>query len=345
MKLEIVVDHLYRVLVSRDLYYINPVNMEKEKKRFLDAMNKENSYTPLFYYRKLRFDAGLVKKEISQLKRYRGENEKIIHLFAERCKNYLYLYLNRGKADFTKYSIKVFGTPDKEAIAYSRNILKKYKPEYLQRNLKSHIVAERLQRASKKYGWRVSLKSNLSSRIQLHRPTKTIQINKDALFSQQQIKRIVVHEVDTHIKRDFNNARNIKPLFQKCLDYIETEEGLAMKNEEKNKCLDIPALRTCAARVIAVDLSLRKGFLDVFREIKTYGFEDDIAFDITIRAKRGLSDTNKSGAFTRDHIYISGKLKIDEFLTKKHTLKELFLGKIGINDIGSLNKIRNERAS
>ena len=340
MQLKRVIDHVYDVLVSRDLYYVNPTNLDAEKAKFLDAIDEGVAYNPVFSYRKMRFDPGLVRREIQQLKGYDGTDKEIIRGFAQRCEDHLGLVVNRGKPGFLSYSVKIFGKPDRKAITYCKRIIKKNRDSVkYERDLKANGVAKILSKNAREYGWSTSLASNLGSRIQLHRSTRTIYLNRNSLFSRKDIKRLIVHEIDTHIRRDFNNTRKIKPVFQKCLDFLETEEGLALKNEEQNGCLDHEALRNYSARLIAIDLSLKKGFSDVFKKIRGYGFNDDEALEIVSRAKRGLSDASKPGAFTRDHIYISGKLKIDEFLTKNHTLEELFVGKIGINDVGNLQQI------
>ena len=185
MQLKRVIDHLSDVLVSRDLYYVNPTNLDAEKAKFLDANNDKVNYDPVFSYRRIRFDPNLVKRGIMQLKRYNGADKEIIRNFAERCENHLGLFVNRGKAGFSGYSIKIFGKPGKKAIAYSRRIIRRYRNSVKHdRDLKADDAARILSGEAKEYGWGTSLASNLGSRIQLHRPTRTIYLSKNAIFSQ-----------------------------------------------------------------------------------------------------------------------------------------------------------------
>lgn len=339
MGISTLINHVYKVLVSKDLYYINPINLYTEKRKFLDSINKNSNYNPLFSYRKIGFNPKVVENEIKRLKEYSGPYKEIIRNFALRSEKHLFLTINRGRGDFTKYSVEVYGRPDKKAINYSKKIIKVHRPVQDDKSLTAAEAVQILSKRAKRYNWRTSLSSNLVSRIQLHHPTKTMHINRNALFSRNEIKRLEVHEIDTHIRRGHNNDKYIKQILQKCFNHIETEEGLAVKNEEINNCLDYSTLRNYAARLLAVEKSLNKGFWDVFKEIRDYGFSNEDAFTITSRVKRGLSDTKKPGCFTRDHIYISGKLKIDRFLTKNHKLDKLFIGKIGVNDVASLEHI------
>ena len=121
-------------------------------------------------------------------------------------------------------------------------------------------------------------------------------------------------------------------------DYLETEEGLAAFNEEQAGYLMHNKLRRLyAGRVIAVDLALKMGFLDVFTELTKYFSEQD-AWNLTLRVKRGLSDISKPGAFTKDCLYFSGKIKIEQFLKKHGKLEDLYIGRIGIKHIRPLKE-------
>lgn len=333
-----IVNHIYNVLISKDLYYITPNNLDSEKKRFFSHLTIGKEYNPIFSYRKIRFDTNKIKKKIKQLEKYDGPNNNIIKNFYTLSGKYLQLIMSRGKQNFTHISVKVYGKPNSEAIKYSESIIKRHHTK--ERRLTNPIQVKKiLKEILKKYNWKIQIVRDLSSRVELDRTKRITYINRNSIFYKNDINKLIVHEIDTHIKRNINNKKFIKPLFRNCFDYIETEEGLAIKNEEINNCLTLRALKICAARLLAINWGLTNNFYNIFKRIKRYGFSDEEAFMITVRVKRGLDDTSKPGSFTRDHIYISGKLKIDHFLKKGGNLRDLFMGKIGINDIKYLKDI------
>ena len=63
-----------------------------------------------------------------------------------------------------------------------------------------------------------------------------------------------------------------------------------------------------------------------------------ISWNLCSRIKRGLKDTSKQGAFTKDSIYYPGSLKVKEFL-KLNPLKDLYYGKIPVNLVNEVKMI------
>jgi hypothetical protein len=61
-------------------------------------------------------------------------------------------------------------------------------------------------------------------------------------------------------------------------------------------------------------------------------------FDLTLRVKRGLSDTSLPGGFTKDYLYLQGYYDVKEFASN-HDVLDLFVGKIGIGDVKLVKKI------
>lgn len=59
---------------------------------------------------------------------------------------------------------------------------------------------------------------------------------------------------------------------------------------------------------------------------------------MTIRAKRGLGDTSKPGGFIKDHVYLEGKVLLDDFVKDGGDLTPLYAGKIGLQHIDLVKK-------
>ena len=84
---------------------------------------------------------------------------------------------------------------------------------------------------------------------------------------------------------------------------------------------------------VAIYLAQRLSFSDVFSELmSTYHVDNTMAWNICVRAKRGLANTVQPIAFTRDSVYYAGYRLVKEYLDKEKDagLKQLYVGKIGV---------------
>lgn len=142
------------------------------------------------------------------------------------------------------------------------------------------------------------------------------------------VKRLIVHELESHALQNYNlrNSRNplhrITPYDQKLLH----SEGLAVYNEYITGTLTQKALDTYYYRLKAVDL-LDKSFREIYSYLVEY-LDEDHAFLMTYRVKRGLSDTSLSGGYPKDAAYLLGFKKIKEFVEMGGDLRLLYITKV-----------------
>jgi len=179
---------------------------------------------------------------------------------------------------------------------------------------------------------------DINSKVNIHPKSCIMKINPFVKLTSLDVKRLTAHEILVHYMRYYNGKiANVKILETGTSNYIETEEGLAVYFEELKGVLSKAQMFIYAGRVIATYYALNNSFYNVFQKLKSYGFENEEAFAITARAKRNLSDTSKKGGFTKDYVYFSGYIKIKKY-AKKNDLKDLFIGKIRIEDVKNLKK-------
>jgi hypothetical protein len=186
--------------------------------------------------------------------------------------------------------------------------------------------------------WRVVLKKNLLTKCVVNR-NKRIIIKSNSSFNEKRAQELLIHELDTHLLTTENGSRQKFRLFQYGFaNYLETQEGLAMHNvvshghiysEEKHKNILTKAI------FWAQELSLA----ELFQRIKQEKLTDKSALNICLRVKRGLSDTSKGGAFSKDFCYFTGRNKINAFLASGGNLSELYLGKFSIDDLPLIRNI------
>jgi hypothetical protein len=169
--------------------------------------------------------------------------------------------------------------------------------------------------------------------------SKKLYIKKNSRFSSNSLKRIIVHEIGTHVMRAENGlCQPYRFLGRGIPGYLNTEEGLAVYNEENSGCLNNFVLKVYAGRVIAIDMALRCSFRETYEEL-TKHFTKNTAWRITLRAKRGLSDTSLPGAFTKDLAYLQGYYDVKKFLANRGNINDLYYGKIGTKHVMQVKRL------
>ena len=313
--------------------YLKPLNLAEEEKAFFASSN----YTPKFTYRSFpRADALKTRLEAVNI----TERNSLGNIFRE-CKDFLLrevkVLKNRGTARFT--DVQLYGTPSRSLVHAAKDILKHNPRKPPSQKI---YTATQLKRAFEqelhKYGftgWTIAIKPAVS-RVAVS-PSKLGVIIKDtAMFSSTDIKSMIVHEIGVHVLRAMNGERQQYQIFasDSIPGYLPTEEGLASLNEKKAGALTSNRLRRFAGRVLSVAGALKGGFRDVYNELLKYDFTPRDAFMLTVRAKRGLKDTSQTGGFIKDHVYLQGKLELEDFVAHGGKLEPLYAAKIGLHHIG-----------
>jgi hypothetical protein len=192
--------------------------------------------------------------------------------------------------------------------------------------------------AIKKIKWKVREKDMVAGAA-VNSKSKTLYLNKNRSFTESDVGRLIEHEINTHIIRAENGAKKSKKMFKYGFPrYLETEEGLAAYNEYKSGLLSPKILKIYAGRVLAVHLALKNSFSFVYNSLLDY-FPKGEAWILTLRAKRGLMNASKPGAFTKDYLYLQGFLKVKGYVEGGGDIKKLYVGKIGVEHVPLLEYI------
>lgn len=130
-------------------------------------------------------------------------------------------------------------------------------------------------------------------------------------FSQETLPALLAHELQTHYLR-FYNQQQQSFASQKRIDYLRTEEGLAILVGSFYK----PQLNFSAicALYIGVDLAQKASFSQVFAYFSQNGLGFNQAWAKTMRVKRGLEDTSQPGGLTKDLVYLEGVWEVCDYL-------------------------------
>lgn len=331
---------LVKALTKSKLFSFNPVNLSREKSNF----NKHKGTSPNFKYSNVDPTTVMYKDILSSLTfNERSGNKIISNLLIQKHKELnskLSLSCATGDSSFTSKSIKVYGKPSLSLIKKAETILSEDYTIKRKRYISSDEVISQLRKSFREIGitgWKIK-KENMIASASVTCETKTVALKKRERMQQGYVNRLKVHEIGTHAVR-FENGKiqPLKIMKYGLANYLSTEEGLAMFSEEACNVSSQQIKRNYAGRVLAINYALEGSFSETYKNLLGH-FTPDVAFKLTLRAKRGLSDTSEPGGLTKDYVYLKGYFDVIKY-AKKNDITDLYIGKVGINDISDLKKL------
>ncbi|MFQ5892730.1 MAG: tyrosine/phenylalanine carboxypeptidase domain-containing protein, partial [Nitrospinota bacterium] len=250
-----------------------------------------------------------------------------------------------GTPAFTTYSQAVYGRPSPEGVRRAEQFLAEHPPhEWPPREMPASVLKERFAQALASrslHDWRVMLRTEGVVGVSINHRQRAIEVHAERSFSEHEMARLIVHEIDTHILRRVRaEATGLRLFAIGTAGYLATEEGLAVYQEAAQGVLEVNRLRFYAGQLLAVNTALIGGFEAVFESLVARGFTDEEAFHITLRVKRGLGAIDEPGTFTKDHCYFTGMCAVEAFVEAGGRIEELFLlGKVGMEDLPLLRRV------
>lgn len=283
---------------------LTPVNLESEKEKFFASDFK---YNPQFIYEK-----DIPKEELTKYGK-----PKIWYMFL--AKRILKKLLNK------KYLI--------EQIENKRKFLDQ---DYIE-----DLIEKRLLFYDLNNKYKIVFSKNFVSRISVNNKERTIKVCLPIIIDRNEIEAVLNHEIDTHVVRQINyeqqtwykkrKSNGFKP-------YLRTEEGLAAVNELITS--EHKLAYKSAVNYLAVDLALKKDFVAVFNFFYEIWKDPERSWIWALKKKRGMTDTSKKGAYTKDLVYFEGLVEVLNYLKKNnYDPSELYYGKIDLKDVKKAKKL------
>jgi len=336
----------------RLLSRLNPLNAQNEKRKFFYSYVRGREYNPTFRYKKPLTNLPRLAEQLSVLSINVPVDKNERWFFARHLENKRKRLLKkaltlkyRGASEFTMHAAALFGRPKQDQINYAESQLT---PEAslcfttIKDTLSATEAAEMLQDHINKnlLPWRVRLRSSISSKAGLDSRSKYLLIKASEKFAPEEILSLATHEIETHIFRKENGSiQKFPSLFgEGFAGPPTTEEGLAFFNETQGPH-DPRRILIVSARTIAAHLAYTNSFYKIFREMIGRGLPPNYAWAVTLRVKRGLSDTSQPGSFPKDHHYLKGYLGIQDFLNRGGNLRSLYIGKLNTGTAESLARL------
>lgn len=185
-------------------------------------------------------------------------------------------------------------------------------------------------------GWEAVVVKSSSISIGTDPSTKKIRIPHKKYLYSSDLRALIVHEIGTHARRQFNGEKSAFSLLSLGLDrYEESEEGLATLKEQlvRDSFDDFSGFPGFLAVCLALGCDGEKrNFRQVYEEINSIFFLLKLiggknsaiakteaareAWERSVRTFRGTDCSTPGICFTKDIIYREGNMKLWNFLLK-----------------------------
>ncbi len=324
------------------LHHLKPINLTEEKALFM----KDHSYEPQFSYPELRFDAFHLKEKLKKVK-VELDDSSLGLLFmgkVHELEKKIALLEAIGTARFEKKSIALFGAPDKKLLNAAQERLDT-KPKHFEGSKREVSLEEAVVEFEKifaDYGldtWRIKVKETMVADC-LAGKKNVLFVREGAVFDEDRIRMLIAHEIETHILTAENGKQQNYGLFNRgWANYLETQEGLAIWNQEQVLPHDVEKNYRSATLVFVIDFARKHSFSETFDYCRKLGMKVDRAFQTTLKVKRGMEDTSQAGAFTKDMVYFVGYLAVKDFVAAGGDLKDMYYGKYNLKDLENIKQV------
>ncbi|MCH7640839.1 DUF1704 domain-containing protein [Patescibacteria group bacterium] len=327
--------HKIRVFL-KTFHYFSPTNLHSEREKFI----KSNFYNPQLSYpalpiNKLRmFEETLKSIGVPDTTDLASiiQRKKI-----EETSLKLKLFLALGKPGISEISKKLYQVSfDERSLTAAKEDATKsirFKPqEDLQAADTLYAISEYLK-GYQINNWRVEISDRGDFYFQVRPRKKLITISNSINWDGGDLDTVLAHEIDGHVLRAINAKRQELPFSENFPFYIKTEEGLACYLSDFLSENGELSLKHHAIKYLGGYYAQEHSFRETYNFFLDYGFTKELAFQRTLRLKRGLADTSIPGLNAREAMYYEGMLEVKDYLDTGGNIQKLFAGKIGLADL------------
>ncbi|SHI39994.1 flavohemoglobin expression-modulating QEGLA motif protein [Aquimarina spongiae] len=324
------------------LNFLNPLNIEQEKKLFFTSKYRKN---PTFKYRKIKFNPYKMQRLFFDQKLERIEDRQIRKLYQDIIYEYSGLIqcietIGSGK-NFYYNSLKVFGTPKERDVENARFILHFEDEPVPDSMIKKYSVDEAenyFNEFSERYDFDFNIKksTHISASAMVLNASETLVLKRNYKFSENELNVLANHEIGVHMVTTFNGkSQPLKVFSNGFVNNTETQEGLAVFSEYMSGSLTLKRMKELAYRVIAADSLIKgydfKGTFDLL--YSQYKLDREAAWQITLRVHRG-------GGFTKDYLYLTGLKKVYDYYHSEQDMNLLLTGKVTLENKDSILRLQ-----
>lgn len=330
--------------------YLIPSNLNIEKQTFLERYQSRSIYNPQFEYQVLHVEADTIEA-IKKLQRSFGqikdECEELVQLYVEEKLEgllrtiHFYSLVDRNEKSFVEWLNHLYSPPSDELLKQAESELSQLTSSAgEEQSVSPKEMVQHMQKALIErnfHDWSVVIKPMIA-RIAVNPNLKTINISETAKFEKNAVKRLIVHEVDTHVRRSVNGSMQPYLFMATGMEAMETEEGLAALAEQVSGVSETEIYMRNLLRLICCSKSSSMSFYELFEYALPYMRSENKAFDLVARVKRGLGDTTQAGGWLKDQVYFAGLVKMKQL--SRSMIEKLFIGKISLEQLALVDKLK-----
>lgn len=327
------------------LNHLRPINLKEENTKFL----LDPFYNPQFKYKKLSFDSNHLHARLKRIEFPETSMGTLWRKKADEIRRKIDLLEARGKPEFNEKSAALYPMPTDEILQTALEQIKAMPKEFPHpgRVYSSKEAKKEFEKVFHAYGlkgWQVKLKDDMVADAVAGKEN-TVTIRTGATFNKDRLVGTIAHEIETHAFTAINGSLQPYRIFQRGLaDYLMTEEGLAVYNQDLTESKDAIKKYWPASSVVGIRTGATGSFVDIYLAVLDLGFGAQRAWMVALKAKRGLTDTSQPGVFTKDAVYFSGHKMIQEFVANGGDLKDLYYGKTNLLDLELIKKVKGLKA-
>ena len=315
-----VVDELTRDTVAR--------NISPDSDIPLDRLDSENLENPEFRYED-RKDFSEREKEFDRLERELENldvSEAVKSVYRDSITESRELSrIASGLGDsrtVQEASSRIYGQPSESTLRWAEEVLQEVEPSddprYTEGRFRTAEMTETLEKALDLVGmeeWEVDTREKGS--VKVNAANQEVSVPEGRKFSENEMMRLLVHEIGTHALRGANGYEQSMEIFGAGTGgYHQAGEGLALFLEQATGLSNPNTLRKYAGRVKSVE-SVMEGdeFVDTYTMNRELGFSHEKAWNMSLRAHRG-------GGFIKDHIYGEGLRQVNAYVREMDELED-----------------------
>ncbi len=319
------------------LRYVNPLNLHSEYRRFT---RNRRQFEPRFTYRQLDLDPFRFRESLYRLPIEPVSDAGLSQLYqqmVDKLANKIDLLSSVGTPEFQFNSLRYYGRPSLEDVKNAEFLLHSWSDEPEPANLTASEARDVLVDHARQWGLKckVSLSSQIAARAMMDSVKRTVVVNRDAAFSESELRALSMHEVGVHLFTTLSGGKQpLKVMRMGLPDDTETQEGLAILAEYCGGAMSINRLKELATRVVAVHQMLQgEPFYRCYEMMsEQYGLEERTAFRLCARVYRG-------GGFSKDHLYLRGFIKLYQAMDQGQNLAPLLTGKASLRYLPLLEEL------
>ena len=322
------------------LKIITPTNIKEEKQKFIKEKWK---YIPQFTYNELKFDIEELLKELEDVEIPDIPLSGLYERKKKEVKNkilFIKAFEKQDTSSMTEYSEKIFGKIIPENFDYAKNIIEE---RYLIKEEEELLHFDDIKDYLKKFNHIYNIKTRLSEwdgTARFVMKWDQLILRKWATVGKRELRSIVAHEIEGHYLRKVNGKLSDLSIFSRgTWGYIETEEGIAIYNQTRFITKYDRKFYSIFERYYFVQYALKHSYRRLIKELALY-YNDDYerVFTYMLRLKRWFIDPSKQGVFMKDVVYTNGYLAVSRYIDQGEDLKNLYIGKITIDDLKDIQK-------